>query len=179
MPPEVLDESLNRCHFQSYIMADMYSFGLILWEMARRCVSGGEFSTRSTCLTWRERKRMFSCLIWSVRIWLDGIKVILASYDVLIVNRVRIIHNKTDVIQESLFWFHVKCCYSNMWFQSSSSCCPAGIVEEYQLPYHDLVPTDPSYEDMREVVCIKRQRPSFANRWSSDEVLSSVVWLVV
>ncbi|XP_026102854.1 bone morphogenetic protein receptor type-1B-like [Carassius auratus] len=86
MPPEVLDESLNRSHFQSYIMADMYSFGLILWEMARRCVSGG-------------------------------------------------------------------------------------IVEEYQLPYHDLVPTDPSYEDMREVVCIKRQRPSFPNRWSSDECL--------
>uniref|UniRef100_A0A671R6L1 Serine/threonine-protein kinase receptor n=1 Tax=Sinocyclocheilus anshuiensis TaxID=1608454 RepID=A0A671R6L1_9TELE len=86
MPPEVLDESLNSCHFQSYIMADMYSFGLILWEMARRCVSGG-------------------------------------------------------------------------------------IVEEYQLPYHDLVPTDPSYEDMREVVCVKRQRPSFPNRWSSDECL--------
>ncbi|KAJ8338888.1 hypothetical protein SKAU_G00356740 [Synaphobranchus kaupii] len=86
MPPEVLDESLNQTHFQSYIMADMYSFGLILWEMARRCVSGG-------------------------------------------------------------------------------------IVEEYQLPYHDLVPTDPSYEDMREVVCIKRLRPSFPNRWCSDECL--------
>ncbi|XP_037114946.1 bone morphogenetic protein receptor type-1B isoform X1 [Syngnathus acus] len=86
MPPEVLDETLNRTHFQSYIMADMYSFGLILWEIARRCLSGG-------------------------------------------------------------------------------------IVEEYQLPYHDLVPSDPSYEDMREVVCIKRQRPSFPNRWSSDECL--------
>ncbi|XP_023692423.1 bone morphogenetic protein receptor type-1B [Paramormyrops kingsleyae] len=86
MPPEVLDESLNRKHFQSYIMADMYSFGLILWEIARRCVSGG-------------------------------------------------------------------------------------IMEEYQLPYYDMVPTDPSYEDMREVVCIKRSRPSFPNRWSSDECL--------
>lgn len=42
MPPEVLDESLNRTHFQSYIMADMYSFGLILWEVTRRCVSGGK-----------------------------------------------------------------------------------------------------------------------------------------
>lgn len=42
MPPEVLDESLNRNHFQSYIMADMYSFGLILWEVARRCISGGK-----------------------------------------------------------------------------------------------------------------------------------------
>ncbi|XP_058472638.1 bone morphogenetic protein receptor, type IBb isoform X2 [Solea solea] len=86
MPPEVLDETLNRTYFQSFIMADMYSFGLIVWEMVRRCISGG-------------------------------------------------------------------------------------IVEEYQLPYHDLVPTDPSYEDMREVVCIKKQRPSFANRWSSDECL--------
>ncbi|KAJ3604115.1 hypothetical protein NHX12_028856, partial [Muraenolepis orangiensis] len=86
MPPEVLDETLNRNHFQSYIMADMYSFGLILWEIARRCLSGG-------------------------------------------------------------------------------------ILEEYQLPYHDLVPTDPSYEDMREVVCIKRLRPSFPNRWTSDECL--------
>ncbi|XP_042561061.1 bone morphogenetic protein receptor type-1B-like [Clupea harengus] len=86
MAPEVLDESLNRNDFQSYIMADMYNFGLILWEMMRRCVSGG-------------------------------------------------------------------------------------IVEEYQLPYHDQVPRDPSYEDMREVVCIKRQRPAFANRWSSDECL--------
>uniref|UniRef100_A0A3B3U2Z5 receptor protein serine/threonine kinase n=1 Tax=Poecilia latipinna TaxID=48699 RepID=A0A3B3U2Z5_9TELE len=86
MPPEVLDETLNRSHFQSYIMADMYSFGLILWEIARRCVSGG-------------------------------------------------------------------------------------ILEEYQLPYHELVPTDPSYEDMREVVCIKKLRPSFPNRWSSDECL--------
>lgn len=45
-----------------------------------------------------------------------------------------------------------------------------GILEEYQLPYHELVPTDPSYEDMREVVCIKRLRPSFPNRWTSDEV---------
>lgn len=86
MPPEVLDESLNRNHFQSYIMADMYSFGLILWEVARRCISGG-------------------------------------------------------------------------------------ILEEYQLPYHDVVPTDPSYEDMREIVCIRRLRPSFPNRWSSDECL--------
>lgn len=42
MPPEVLDETLNRSHFQSFITADMYSFGLIIWEMARRCISGGE-----------------------------------------------------------------------------------------------------------------------------------------
>lgn len=44
MPPEVLDETLDKSHFQSYIMADMYSFGLILWEIARCCISGGKCS---------------------------------------------------------------------------------------------------------------------------------------
>lgn len=42
MPPEVLDETLNMTTFQSFIMADMYSFGLILWEVVRRCTSGGQ-----------------------------------------------------------------------------------------------------------------------------------------
>ncbi|KAG7280276.1 hypothetical protein CRUP_026817 [Coryphaenoides rupestris] len=71
MAPEVLDDSLNKNHFQAYIMADMYSYSLVLWEMARRCLTG-----------------------------------------------------------------------------------------------------DPSYEDMLEVVCVKGQRPSLSNRWSSDEISS-------
>lgn len=41
MAPEVLDETLNKNQFQAYIMADIYSYGLIVWEMARRCVTGG------------------------------------------------------------------------------------------------------------------------------------------
>lgn len=43
-------------------------------------------------------------------------------------------------------------------------------MEEYQLPYYNMVPNDPSYEDMREVVCVKRLRPLVSNRWNSDEV---------
>lgn len=98
-------------------MADMYSFGLIIWEMARRCISGGQ-----TLLLFKHDLFMPRCFL--------------------------------DDTDSHMYLFF-----------------PEGIVEEYQLPYHDLVPTDPSYEDMREVVCIKKQRPSFANRWSSDEVL--------
>lgn len=41
MAPEVLEESLGKQHFQPYVMADIYSFGLIIWEVARRCVTGG------------------------------------------------------------------------------------------------------------------------------------------
>ncbi|XP_062319577.1 bone morphogenetic protein receptor, type IAa isoform X2 [Osmerus eperlanus] len=93
MAPEVLDESLNKNHFQAYIMADIYSYGLIIWEMARRCITGG-------------------------------------------------------------------------------------IVEDYQLPYYEMVPWDPSYEDMLEVVCVKGLRPTISNRWNSDECLRAMLKLM-
>lgn len=40
MAPEVLDESINTQHFDSFKRADVYAFGLILWEIARRCNIG-------------------------------------------------------------------------------------------------------------------------------------------
>ncbi|XP_072534492.1 bone morphogenetic protein receptor, type IAa isoform X2 [Salminus brasiliensis] len=93
MAPEVLDETLNKNHFQAYIMADIYSYGLVIWEMARRCVTGG-------------------------------------------------------------------------------------IVEESQLPYYEMVPPDPSYEDMLQVVCVKGLRPTVSNRWNSDECLRAMLKLM-
>ncbi|XP_052235550.1 TGF-beta receptor type-1-like isoform X2 [Dreissena polymorpha] len=41
MAPEVLDETINMNHFESFKRADVYSFGLVLWEIARRCSIGG------------------------------------------------------------------------------------------------------------------------------------------
>ena len=46
----------------------------------------------------------------------------------------------------------------------------AGIAEEYKPPYHDVVPSDPSFEDMRKVVAVDQQRPSLPNRWACDQV---------
>ena len=45
-----------------------------------------------------------------------------------------------------------------------------GIVEDYLPPFGDLVPPDPSFEDMKKVVCSDGQRPIIPNRWSCDEV---------
>ena len=45
-----------------------------------------------------------------------------------------------------------------------------GIVEDYEVPYYDAVGNDPSFEEMRKVVCIERRRPAIPNRWSNDEV---------
>lgn len=121
MAPEVLDESLNKNHFQAYIMADMYSFGLIVWEMTRRCVTGG---THKQTHAHSHTRRRTSAVAGRV--------------------------SRSDVNPGVV------------------SC--AGIVEDYQLPYYDMVPSDPSYEDMLEVVCVKGLRPTVSNRWNSDEV---------
>ncbi|KAM4613362.1 activin receptor type-1B-like [Polymixia lowei] len=86
MAPEVLDESINMRHFDSFKCADIYALGLVYWEIARRCNSGG-------------------------------------------------------------------------------------IHEEYQLPYYDLVPSDPSIEEMRKVVCDQKLRPNVPNWWQSYEAL--------
>ncbi|KAM7080104.1 activin receptor type-1B isoform 1-T1 [Ciconia maguari] len=84
MAPEVLDETINMKHFDSFKCADIYALGLVYWEIARRCNAGG-------------------------------------------------------------------------------------IHEEYQLPYYDLVPSDPSIEEMRKVVCDQKLRPNIPNWWQSYE----------
>nr|XP_023692472.1 activin receptor type-1 isoform X2 [Paramormyrops kingsleyae] len=93
MAPEVLDDSIQTDCFESYKRVDIWAFGLVLWEVARRTISNG-------------------------------------------------------------------------------------IVEDYKPPFHDMVPNDPSFEDMKKVVCLDQQRPNIPNRWFSDPTLSSVAKLM-
>ncbi|XP_030762424.1 activin receptor type-1 [Sitophilus oryzae] len=93
MAPEVLDETIRMDYFDSFRRADIYAFGLVLWEVCRRTVSNG-------------------------------------------------------------------------------------IAEECKPPFYDVVPSDPSFDDMRKVVSIDQQRPSMPNRWTSDPVLSGMAKLV-
>ncbi|KFR07678.1 Activin receptor type-1C, partial [Opisthocomus hoazin] len=86
MAPEILDDVMNMNIFESFKRADIYSLGLVYWEIARRCSVGG-------------------------------------------------------------------------------------ITEEYQLPYYDVVPSDPSIEDMKRVVCEQKLRPNIPNQWQSCEAL--------
>ncbi|XP_034281389.1 activin receptor type-1 isoform X1 [Pantherophis guttatus] len=93
MAPEVLDETIQVDCFDSYKRVDIWAFGLVLWEVARRMVSNG-------------------------------------------------------------------------------------IVEDYKPPFYDVVPNDPSFEDMRKVVCVDQQRPNIPNRWFSDPTLTSLAKLM-
>ncbi|XP_048760143.1 bone morphogenetic protein receptor type-1B-like [Ostrea edulis] len=95
MAPELLDNSARKEHFDAYKQGDIYAFGLVLWEIARRCISNG-------------------------------------------------------------------------------------IADEYQPPYFETIPahTDPSFEEMRKIVCVEKMRPGFPNRWSSTEYLKMMARLM-
>lgn len=43
MAPEVLDETIQTDCFDSYKRVDIWAFGLVLWEVARRMVSNGKY----------------------------------------------------------------------------------------------------------------------------------------
>lgn len=45
-----------------------------------------------------------------------------------------------------------------------------GVVDEQCIPYQDLVPSDPSFDDMKNVVCDNRMRPQIPDRWLHDDV---------
>lgn len=46
----------------------------------------------------------------------------------------------------------------------------SGIVEDYKPPFYDVVPNDPSFEDMKKVVCVDQQTPTIPNRLAADPV---------
>lgn len=51
MAPEVLDETIQADCFDSYKRVDIWAFGLVLWEVARRMVSNGRcLGPLSLCL---------------------------------------------------------------------------------------------------------------------------------
>lgn len=53
-----------------------------------------------------------------------------------------------------------------------------GVAEEYAVPFTDRVPADPTYEQMRAVVCDQRQRPPMSERWRTHSGLARVSALI-
>ncbi|XP_045464581.1 TGF-beta receptor type-1 isoform X3 [Harmonia axyridis] len=58
-----------------------------------------------------------------------------------------------------------------IFWEIATRCNVGGIYDEYNLPFYDAVPPDPTIEEMRRVVCIEKQRPNIPNRWQSCEAL--------
>lgn len=46
-------------------------------------------------------------------------------------------------------------------------------AEDFALPFHNDVGPDPSFEEMKKVVCIDNRRPEFLDSWRKSQVLSN------
>ena len=46
---QVLDETLNKSSFESFKAADMYAFGLVVWEVARRTLTTEKVAQCEDC----------------------------------------------------------------------------------------------------------------------------------
>ena len=71
MAPELLDESMNPESFDAFRRADVYAFGLVMWEVSRRCYSAG---TYCTLCQFSASNMLFFCLkfVWFLVIcWAD------------------------------------------------------------------------------------------------------------
>lgn len=72
-----------------------------------------------------------------------------------------------DIYSLSLvFWEMARRCCTPLRGMKSTTC------EEYALPYHDCVPSDPSFDEMYNVVCTRQLRPQIPARWHEDDVLA-------
>jgi hypothetical protein len=49
-------------------------------------------------------------------------------------------------------------------------CFLADDADPYELPYQDILPNNPSFEQMREVVCVRKIRPLPSARWKNNPV---------
>ncbi|GAU96009.1 hypothetical protein RvY_07517 [Ramazzottius varieornatus] len=61
-----------------------------------------------------------------------------------------------------------------VYWEMTRRCNVVAPAEDYQLPYFDLLPGDPSLEEVKAVVCDQHQRPTFPPHWQNHESLQLV-----
>jgi hypothetical protein len=49
-----------------------------------------------------------------------------------------------------------------------------GKIHPFELPYYDMVPADPSMEQMHDVVCTQQRRPTAHNVWMENDVIQTI-----
>jgi len=58
-----------------------------------------------------------------------------------------------------------------VYWELARRCNYGDITKEYQMPYYDVVNSDPTIEEMKLVVCDKKMRPPCSEEWDSIEQL--------
>uniref|UniRef100_A0A0N5BC25 receptor protein serine/threonine kinase n=2 Tax=Strongyloides papillosus TaxID=174720 RepID=A0A0N5BC25_STREA len=151
MAPELLSETLNPKNFECFKQSDIYSFSLVMWEIVRRINENPSFP------------------------------------NLLLKNSLKP-NNKTNAYNSSGSIISGGSHSSSGYGSTTSSIktpllLPNGIgnhgdnndeinsgkINPYYLPYEPWVPSDPSFEHMYEIVCVKKMRPEFSLDWFNND----------
>lgn len=57
-----------------------------------------------------------------------------------------------------------------LWEMCRRTAIPGILVDDFQLPYFDMVCADPSIDDMKRVVVTEQRRPTMASVWATIPV---------
>ena len=59
---------------------------------------------------------------------------------------------------------------SLVFWEFGRRCSVGGVFEDFELPFYEMVPDDPTIEDMKTTVCERQLRPSCPTRWQDSDV---------
>lgn len=65
--------------------------------------------------------------------------------------------------------------FSLVLWEIARRCSLDGEVDDFQVPFHDQVPNDPSFEDMKKIVITDGKRPDLSPRWFQSPYLEGVM----
>jgi bone morphogenetic protein receptor type-1B len=143
MSPEVLAKRLNVQNFGEFKMSDMYSYSLVLWEIVRR------IQDTSNSQPNRRHQRMISYSSSS------GIASGSGSGGSGVKKPTVHIH------APNLGRIHQQQAFGN--FDKSDDTSIE--ARPHILPYQSITESDPSFEQMRGIVCDKKIRPTMEDEW--------------
>uniref|UniRef100_A0A914YS73 receptor protein serine/threonine kinase n=1 Tax=Panagrolaimus superbus TaxID=310955 RepID=A0A914YS73_9BILA len=127
MSPEVLRGSINIRNFEEFIKSDIYSLGLVFWEIFNRVNNDPNKHRRVSSNSSNEsgitRSQSSQCITG------ESIPLVTAP-----------IKDETT-----------------------------HIIKPFRLSYDEYAPNDPSIEQMRNVVCELKLRPTFPEKWTENE----------
>lgn len=62
-----------------------------------------------------------------------------------------------------------------VFWEACRRCIVDGSLSEYQPPYYDMLPSDPTLEDVRNVVCNQGKRPLMQPSWYKDDIMVRIM----
>ncbi|CAG9535673.1 unnamed protein product [Cercopithifilaria johnstoni] len=151
MAPELLDKSLNVKNFHHFKMADIYSFALVIWEILRRI-------QEDNCLS---RASESDSGIGSSGSGSGTTKLMsefIANSDAF-----RYITNFSNNVVDH---------------QSISDNSMSLKARPPMQPFDGMVDPDPSFEQMRRLVCFEGKRPLLEDAWIRDPCLKEICELI-